>query len=39
MNSSASSRAMPKKFVQHAHEQGFIPFELAVHDLFTAIER
>jgi hypothetical protein len=37
MNSSASSRAMPKKFVQHAHE-GFIPFELAVHDLFTAIE-
>jgi hypothetical protein len=39
MNSSAFSRAMLKKFVQHAHEQGFIPFELAVHDLFTAIER
>ena len=30
---------MPKKFVQHAHEHAFIPFELAVHDLFTAIER
>ena len=30
---------MPKKFVQHAHEQGSIPFELAVDDLFTAIER
>ena len=30
---------MPKKFVQHAHEQGFIPFELAVDDLCIAIER
>jgi hypothetical protein len=39
MNSSASSRAMPEKFVQHAHEQGFIPFEPAVHDLCSAIER
>jgi hypothetical protein len=38
MNSSASSRAMPKKFVQHAHE-GFIPFEPAVDDLCSAIER
>ena len=29
---------MPKKFVQHAHEQGFIPFAPAVDDLCTAIE-
>jgi hypothetical protein len=38
MNSSASSRAMPEKFVQHALE-GFIPFESAVDELCAAIER
>jgi hypothetical protein len=38
MNRSASSRAMPKKFGQHAHE-GFIPFAPAVDDLCAAIER
>ena len=32
----ATTVRWPKKFVQHAHEQGFMPFELAVHDLFTA---
>jgi hypothetical protein len=39
MNNSTSNCAVLQKFVQHAHEQGFLPFELAVHDLFTAIER
>ena len=38
MNSSASNRAVLQKFVQYAHEQGYISFE-PVDNLCAAIER
>ena len=28
----------PKKFVQYAHEQGYIPCKPALDDLFAAVE-